>query len=155
MTVQLDIFSLPTQARSSTELPKAILPVKPDIEEAVKGLLELKKIVINQFAVGTRVIAGDLHGEVASVTDEILCFVHFDGEAKPRQVFTDSLELEPTKPELVEGCTVRSDLFFKGKTAKVLKIEQIHTVAIATVELDFKGTLIKFPCGTRALEVVA
>ncbi|MFM7887158.1 MAG: hypothetical protein ACKPCM_10810 [Pseudanabaena sp.] len=58
------------------------------------------------------------------------------------------------KPELVEGCTVRSNLFFKGKTAKVICLKQIHTITLATVEFEFKGSLIRFPCGVSALEVV-
>lgn len=58
------------------------------------------------------------------------------------------------KDELVEGCIVRSDLFFKGKTAKVISLKQIHTITLATVEIEFKGELIRFPCGTCGLEVV-
>ena len=139
--MQLDIFSL--------------LPINPKVEEAIAALREIKKIVIAQFEVGTRVICGDLHGVVDSVIDEILCMVRFDGELKPRQVFTDYLSLEPTKPVLVEGCTVRSDLFFKGKTAKVISFEQIGAVTLATVELQLSsGAIAKFPCGVSALEIV-
>ena len=138
--MQLDIFSL--------------LPINPKVEEAIAALREIKKIVIAQFEVGTRVICGDLHGVVDSVIDEILCMVKFDGEGKPRQVFTDYLSLEPTKP-VVDGCTVRSDLFFKGKTAKVISFEQIGAVTLATVELQLSsGAIAKFPCGISALEVV-
>lgn len=75
---QLDIFSLPIQDCSSRELPKVLLD--PKGEEAIAALQEIKQIVIAQFQVGTRVISGDLHGEVDSVIDEILCMVRFDGE---------------------------------------------------------------------------
>ena len=152
---QLDIFSLPIQDCSSRELPTAVLPVNPKVEEAIAALREIKKIVIGQFQVGTRVISGDLHGVVDSVIDEILCMAHFDGETKPRQVFTDYLSLEPSKPVVVEGCTVRSPLFFKGKTAKVVGFQQHGpiTLAIVAVLMD-SGYLAEFPCGISALEVV-
>lgn len=151
--MQLDIFSI-TPNSSSGELPKAIAPVDPKVEEAVKGLLELKQIVIAQFEVGTRITSGDLHGEVISITDEILCMVLFDGETKPRQVFTDSLELEPSKPELVEGCIVRSHTAFKGKTAKLLRFEEACNVKFAVVEVDMYGSTIEYSCNIKNLEVV-
>jgi hypothetical protein len=155
MIDQLDIFSLPIQDCSSRELPTAALPINPKVEEAIAALREIKQIVIAQFQVGTRVISGDLHGVVDSVIDEILCMVHFDGEDKPRQVFTDYLSLEPSKPVLVEGCTVRSDLFFKGKTAKVIGFEQHGPVTLAIVEIVWNsGYVAQFPCGISALEVV-
>ena len=151
--MQLDIFSIVPNS-SSGELPRAIAPVDPKVEEAVKGLLELKQIVIAQFEAGTRIISGDLHGEVISVIDEILCMVLFDGETKPRQVFTDSLELEPNKPELVEGCIVRSRTAFKGKTAKLLRFEQVLSVKFAVVEVDMYGSTIEYSCNIKNLEVV-
>jgi hypothetical protein len=81
--------------------------------------------------------------------------VKFDGEDKPRQVFTDYLSLEPTKPVVVEGCLVRSDLFFKGKTAKVISFQQIGAVTLAVVEIQLSsGAIAKFPCGISALKVV-
>jgi hypothetical protein len=153
--MQLDIFSLPIADCSSRDLPKAISPLDPKVEEALKPLLELKRMVVAQFQIGTRVIAGDLHGVVDSVIDEILCMVKFDGEDKARQVFTDYLSLEPSKPVLVESCTVRSDLFFKGKTAKVISFQQIGAVTLAKVEVQLSsGAIAKFPCGISALEVV-
>lgn len=155
MIDQLDIFSLPIQDCSSRELPRAALPINPKVEEAIAALREIKQIVIAQFQIGTRVVSGDLHGVVDSVIDEMLCMVHFDGEDKPRQVFTDYLSLEPSKPILVEGCLVRSDLFFKGKTAKVISFQQIGAVTLATVEVELSsGAIVKFPCGISALEVV-
>jgi|GEM_PF-1046631 len=151
--MQLDIFSIVSNS-SSGELPRAISPVDPKVEEAVKGLLELKQIVIAQFEVGTRIISGDLHGEITSVIDEILCMVIFDGETKPRQVFTDSLELEPSKPELVEGCIVRSHTAFKGRTAKLLRFEQIYEYRFAVVEIEMCGSPIEYSCNVNNLEVV-
>jgi len=132
---QLDIFSLPAQ--SSSELPKAIIPIDPKVEKALNSLLELKELALSQFQVGSRIIAGDLHGAIASIEDE-LAQVLFDGESKARSVFLDSLELE-SKP-IAEGCIVKSDLFFK---------------AMATVELELQNSLVKFPCGISTLEVVA
>lgn len=152
MIDQLDIFSIVPDC-SSRELPTAALPINPKVEEAIAALREIKQIVIAQFQPGTRVVSGDLHGEVDSIIDEILCMVRFDGELKPRQVFTDSLSVE-YKPVLVEGCTVRSPLYFKGKTAKVISFYQIGTVTMANVELKLNGHLTKFPCGISALEVV-
>ncbi|MCA6572122.1 MAG: hypothetical protein IM549_02435 [Pseudanabaena sp. M53BS1SP1A06MG] len=151
--MQLDIFSI-TPNSSSGELPRAIAPVDLKVEEAVKGLLELKQIVVAQFQVGTRIISGDLHGEVTSIIDEILCMVLFDGETKPRQVFTDSLELESSKPELVEGCTVRSRTAFKGKIAKLLRFEEVCNVKFAVVEVDMYGSTIEYSCNIKNLEVV-
>lgn len=148
---QLDIFSLPIQS-SSSELPKAIIPVDPKVEAALDSLLELKELALSQFQVGARIVAGDLHGAIASINGE-LCQVLFDGESKARPVFLDSLELE-SKP-ITEGCIVRSDLFFKGKTAKVVSLYQIGAVTMANVELEFHKSLIKFPCGISALEVVS
>ena len=101
--MQLDIFSIIPNS-SSGELPRAISPVDPKIEEALQVLVELKKL--------------------------------------------------ECKPELIEGCTVRSDLFFKGKTAKVISFKEIGSVTLAIVELEFKGSLIRFPCGVCGLEVV-
>lgn len=150
MIEQLDIFSLPVQ--DSSELPKAIIPVDLKVEAALNSLLELKELALSQFQVGSRIIAGDLHGAIASI-DGDLCQVLFDGESKARAVFLDSLELE-SKP-ITEGCIVRSDLFFKGKTAKVVDLYQIGAVTMANVELEFRESLIKFPCGISALEVVA
>lgn len=147
---QLDIFSLPIQS-SSSELPKAIIPVDPKVEAALDSLLELKELALSKFQVGSRIIAGDLHGAIASI-DGDLCQVLFDGEDKARPVFLDSLKLE-SKP-ITEGCIVKSDLFFKGKTAKVIDLYQIGVVTMATVELEFRKSLIKFPCGISALEVV-
>ena len=100
---QLDIFSI-TPNCSSRELPVAIAPISPKVEEAIAALLELKKL--------------------------------------------------ECKPELVEGCIVKSDLFFKGKTAKVIGFKQIGAVTLAIVELEFRGSLIQFPCGVCGLEVV-
>lgn len=148
--MQLDIFSLPVQS-SSSELPKAIIPVDPKVEAALDSLLELKELALSEFQVGSRIIAGDLHGAIASIDGE-LCQVLFDGESKTRPVFLDSLELE-NKP-ITEGCIVKSDLFFKGKTARVVSLYQIGAVTMANVELEFRESLIKFPCGIRALEVV-
>jgi hypothetical protein len=150
MIQQLDIFSLPTQ--SSSELPKAIIPIDPKVEAALNSLLELKELALSQFQVGSRIIAGDLHGAIASIEDE-LAQVLFDGESKARSVFLDSLELE-SKP-ITEGCIVKSDLFFKNKTAKVINLYQIGVVTMATVELELQNSLVKFPCGISTLEVVA
>lgn len=150
MIEQLDIFSLPVQS-SSSELPKAIIPIDPKVETALNSLLELKELALSQFQVGSRIIAGDLHGAIASV-DGDLCQVLFDDENKARPVFLDSLELE-SKP-IGEGCIVKSDLFFKGKTAKVVSLYRIGTVTMANVELEFRKSLIKFPCSISALEVV-
>ena len=150
MIEQLDIFSLPVES-SNSELPKAIIPVDPKVEAALNSLLELKELALSQFQVGSRIIAGDLHGAIASI-DGDLCQVLFDGESKARPVFLDSLELE-SKP-ITEGCIVRSDLFFKGKTAKVVSLYQIGSVTMANVEIEFRKSLIKFPCGISSLEVV-
>jgi hypothetical protein len=147
---QLDIFSLPAQS-SSSELPKAIIPIDPKIEAALNSLLELKELALSQFQIGSRIIAGDLHGAIASIDGE-LCQALFDGESKARTVFLDSLELE-SKP-ISEGCIVKSDLFFKGKTAKVINLYQIGAVTMATVELELHKSLVNFPCGISALEVV-
>ena len=155
MIDQLDIFSLPIQDCSSRELPTAALPINPKAEEAIAALREIKQIVIAQFQIGNRVVSGDLHGVVDSVIDEMLCMVHFDGEDKPRQVFTDYLSSEPSKPILLEGCTVRSNLFFKGKTAKVVNFKKHGPVTLAIVEVQLSsGAIAKFPCGISALEVV-
>jgi hypothetical protein len=150
MIQQLDIFSLPAQS-SSSELPKAIIPIDPKVETALNSLLELKELALSQFQIGSRIIAGDLHGAIASINGE-LTQVLFDGESKARPVFLDSLELE-NKP-MVEGCIVKSDLFFKGKTAKVINLYQIGVVTMAVVELELHKSLVKFPCGISALEVV-
>ena len=56
--------------------------------------------------------------------------------------------------ELVEGCTVRSDLFFKGQTGIIKSLYAVGWVQFANVELEVKGNLITFPCGTKSLEVV-
>jgi hypothetical protein len=56
--------------------------------------------------------------------------------------------------ELVVGCTVRSSLFFKGKTATVISFKQIGSITLAIVEIEFKGCLIKFPCSMNDLQVV-
>ena len=150
--MQLNIFSIIPNS-SSGELPKTIAPIDQKVEEAVKHLLELKQIVIAQFQVGTRVIAGDLHGEVASVIDEILCMIRFDGELKPRQVFTDSLELE-YKPVLVEGCTVRSSVTFKEKTGIFLKFHDYAGCNLALVRYEYRGSTIDYYCTIATLEVV-
>lgn len=153
MIEQLSLFGVPIDPiiEDPYDLPEPIL--QPEIEEAIAALQEIKKEVIAQFQIGTRIVSGDLHGEVVSVIDEMLCMVRFDGELKPRQVFTDSLSLE-YKPVLVEGCLVRSSLYFKGKIAKVISLRQVHTITMATVEVEINGSLIQFPCGTSALEVV-
>jgi hypothetical protein len=151
MIQQLDIFSLPAQS-SSSELPKAIIPIDPKVETALNSLLELKELALSQFQIDSKIIAGDLHGAIASIDGE-LAQVLFDGESKARSVFLDSLELE-SKP-MAEGCIVKSDLFFKGKTAKVINLYQIGVVTMATVELELHKSLVKFPCGISALEVVA
>lgn len=149
---QLDIFSLPIQ--KPHELPEPILQnIDPQIEEAIAALREIKKEVIAQFQVGTRVVSGDLHGEVVSVIDEILCMVRFDGETKPRQVFTDSLSIE-YKPVLVEGCTVRSSTSFKKQTGKLIRFEEIAGIEFAIVEYLFNGSTIQYPCTIATLEVV-
>jgi len=92
MIQQLDIFSLPTQS-SSSKLPKAIIPIDPKVEAALNSLLELKELALSQFQIGSRIIAGDLHGAIASINDE-LAQVLFDGEFKARPVFLDSLTPE-------------------------------------------------------------
>jgi hypothetical protein len=150
MIEQLDIFSLAVQ-NSSSELPKAIIQVDPKVEAALNSLLELKGLALSQFQIGSRIIAGDLHGAIACIDGE-LCQVLFDGESKTRTVFLDFLELESLP--ITEGCIVKSDLFFKGKTAKVLSLYQIGAVTMANVELEFRKPLVKFPCGISALEVV-
>ena len=152
MINQLDIFSLPIQDCSSKELPVAITPVDPKVEEAIAALREIKQIVIAQFQVGVRVVSGDLHGVVDSVICEILCMVHFDGEDKPRQVFTDSLELEAIP--LTEGCIVRSSTSFKNQTGKVIRFEEIAEVKFAIVEFLFNGSVIQYPCSICTLEIV-
>ncbi len=58
------------------------------------------------------------------------------------------------KPELVEGCTVRSDLFFKGKTAKIINFKEFANITLAVVELEIKGNLFQFPCSIGALKVI-
>jgi hypothetical protein len=152
--MQLDIFGLPL-TNLTGELPRAISPADPKLETALQPLREVCQIANAQFQIGTRIIAGDLRGEIASIDNEMLCQVRFDGELKPRQVFIDCLQLEPSKPELTEGCIVRSQLFFKGKTAKVIGFKQIGAVTLVTVELDLNGFLTRFPCGISALEVVS
>lgn len=154
MIEQLSLFGVPIDPQEPHELPTAIVPVDPQVEEAIAMLQELKEISRSEFQIGTRVVCGDLHGEIDSVINETLCMVRFDGELKPRSAFIDYLELEPSKPVLVEGCTVRSPLFFKGKIAKVISLEKIHTITLATVELEINGSLIQFPCGISSLEVV-
>lgn len=101
---QLDIFSI-TPNCSSRELPKAIAPINPEVEEALKLLLELKKL--------------------------------------------------ECKPELIKGSIVKSNLFFRGKTAKVIDFKQIGAMTLAIVELEFRGSLIQFPCGVCGLEAIA
>jgi hypothetical protein len=151
--MQLDIFSIAPDC-SSRELPSAIAPIDVRVEEAVKGLLELKQIVIAQFQIETRITCDKLRGQVVDVIDEMLCMVHFDGEPKPRLIYTDSLELEAKKAELVEGCTVRSNTAFKGKTAKLIRFEQIHEYKFAVVRIDMNGTPIDYSCNINSLEVV-
>ena len=102
--MQLDIFSLVPDC-SSRELPKAIAPIDPKVEEALKSLLELKKL--------------------------------------------------ECKPELIKGSIVKSNLFFRGKTAKVIDFKQIGAMTLAIVELEFRGSLIQFPCGVCGLEVIS
>lgn len=101
--MQLDIFSLVADC-SSRELPVAIAHINPKVEEALKSLLELKKL--------------------------------------------------ECKSELIKGSIVKSNLFFKGKTAKVIDFKQIGAMTLAIVELEFRGSLIQFPCGVCGLEVV-
>ena len=145
---QLDIFSLPTQS-SSSELPRAIIPVDP--EEALNSLLELKELALSQFQVGCRIIAGDLHGAIASI-DGDLCQVLFDGENRARPIFLDCLELE-NKP-LTEGCTVRSSTSFKEQTGRLIRYSTIANVEFAIVEYLFRGSVIQYPCTIATLEVV-
>lgn len=57
--------------------------------------------------------------------------------------------------ELVAGCTVRSSTAFKGKTAKLLRFEQISNVHFAVVEIDLYMGLIEYKCNIASLEVVA
>jgi hypothetical protein len=148
--MQLDIFSLPIQS-SSSELPKAITPVDPKVEAALNSLLELKEFALSQFQVGSRIIAGDLHGAIASVNGK-LANVLFDGEPKARAVFLDCLELE-NKP-LTVGCTVRSRTSFKEQTGKLLRFEVIADVEFAIVEFLFRNSVIQYPCTITTLEVV-
>jgi hypothetical protein len=54
MIQQLDIFSLPAQS-SSSELPKAIIPVSPKVEAALNSLLELKALAIPELIEGCTV----------------------------------------------------------------------------------------------------
>lgn len=65
-----------------------------------------------------------------------------------------SRKLPKCKPELIKGSIVKSDLFFRGKTAKVVDFKQIGAMTLAIVELEFRGSLIQFPCGVCGLEVV-
>lgn len=58
------------------------------------------------------------------------------------------------KHELVEGCIVRSQTAFKGKTAKFLRFTNIAGLEFAVVELEFRGCLIEYTCTVRTLEVV-
>ncbi|MCA6580465.1 MAG: hypothetical protein IM537_18770 [Pseudanabaena sp. M57BS1SP1A06MG] len=58
------------------------------------------------------------------------------------------------KPELVEGCTVRSRTAFKGRTAKLLRFEQIHEYRFAVVQIQMHGSLIEYSCNVDNLEVV-
>jgi len=94
--MQLDIFSIPERSlpEQSFELPRPIVKQDPKVEAAIAALLAIKKEVIAQFQVNTRIEAGDLHGEVVEVIDEILCMVQFDGESKPRPIFTETLSIE-------------------------------------------------------------
>ncbi len=85
---QLDIFSLPAQ--SSGELPKAIIPIDPKVEKALNSLLELKELALSQFQVGSRIIAGDLHGAIASIEDE-LAQVLFDFTVSLPVLYSSSL----------------------------------------------------------------
>ena len=57
--------------------------------------------------------------------------------------------------ELVAGCTVRSSTAFKGKTAKLLRFEQISNIQFAVVEIDLYMGLIEYKCNIASLEVVA
>ena len=149
--MQLDIFSIFPNS-SSGELPSTFrFPLEPKVEEALKSLKELKEISPSQFKIGSRIIAGDLHGAIASI-DGDLCHVLFDGEDKTRPVFLDSLELE-SKP-LTEGCIVRSQTAFKGKTAKLLRFEQVFEYEFAVVQVEMYGTLIEYSCSVNNLEVV-
>lgn len=58
------------------------------------------------------------------------------------------------KPELAEGCIVRSRTAFKGKTAKLLRFEQIHQYKFAVVQIEMHGSPIKYSCNVDSLEVV-
>jgi hypothetical protein len=58
------------------------------------------------------------------------------------------------KSELVEGCTVRSHKAFKGKTAKLLRFEQVFEYEFAVVQVEMYGTLIEYSCSVNNLEVV-
>jgi hypothetical protein len=69
-----------------------------------------------------------------------------------RQIADDFAQ---SKSALVEGCMVRSNLFFKGKTAKVLGFELHGSVTLAIVEVEIDKNLFKFPRGVSALEVVS
>ena len=52
--MQLDIFSLPTQS-SSSELPKAIIPIDPKVEAALNSLIELKALAMPELVEGCAV----------------------------------------------------------------------------------------------------
>lgn len=58
------------------------------------------------------------------------------------------------KSELVEGCTVRSHTAFKGRTANLLRFEQIYEYRFAVVEIDMYGSPIEYSCNVNNLEVV-
>jgi len=57
--------------------------------------------------------------------------------------------------DLVVGCHVRSDLFFKGKIGKVIALNQVHTFTMATVHINFDGYSVEFPCAASKLEVIS
>lgn len=84
----------------------------------------------------------------------------------PRAIFKTEPEVEKAlklleevaqlaiKPELVEGCIVRSRTAFKGKVAKLLRFEQIHEYRFAVVQIEMHGSLIEYSCNINSLEVV-
>ena len=74
-------------------------------------------------------------------------------DPKVEEAIVELKKLE-CKSELIEGCIVRSQTAFKGKTAKLLRFEQIHEYKFAVVQIDMNGTPIDYSCNINSLEVV-
>lgn len=62
--------------------------------------------------------------------------------------------VQPSRRELVKGCTVRSSTSYKGKTGKLIEFKDYAHCRLAIVEYEYRGSIIHYPCTISTLEVV-